>query len=178
METLIHSEPFVLDGRSTLRAWKKGVIPFYLVKGYSLAEAKEAALKHGALEHEHTVHNLVTSLGKVLAGAVLIGSTDKFLEYAAIGTSATIPLTSDTLLGDEVARLATVSLLKSGTTLTASVFFLASLCTYAIKEVGWFGGAAASATPDTGILYCHYQQTYDNSAGLKDLTFDYNILLG
>ncbi len=167
-----------IGGRSTLRAWKKDRLLAYLHLGMTLAEAERLAMADGALLYENTVHNLVTLSGKYLYGDVLVGVTTNFLSYCAIGTGGDIatPSESDTVLNIESARVATTTLVRTGSILTASAYFLAAQCAYSITEAGWFGAAATSAA-GSGTMFCHYLQYFNNAAGLRDLTFDYNMEL-
>jgi hypothetical protein len=174
--TMKNSESIKLTGYSRIRAWKPGVIERYLENGYSLNTAMLLAeKKHGALVFESEVKNLIVSAGLALVGDLLTGDETTGLTYHAIGTSSTTPVSADTVLGAEVARKTWTSKTRSGSTIYLSEFYLKSESAYNIKEAGVFGGAAASATPDSGTLFSHYLQTYDNSAGLRDLTFEYSL---
>jgi hypothetical protein len=163
------------EGISTVRAWKRGVIESYLNQGLSLKEAMIEAERSVALVYENTVHNLVVDAGKELAGDLFINQETAGFTYHAIGTGATTPADSDSHLTTEVARKLWIAKTRTANTVYFSQFYLAAECTFNIKEAGVFGGAAASATPGSGRLFCHYLQPYDNSAGLVDLTFEYEL---
>ena len=154
MKRLQHDNTIQLKGRSTLRAYPAG------------------ANFQGVPVYENTVNNLVVTVGKGLAAAALIDQ-DLGLTFHALGTDATAPTVSDTALGAEQARKAWTIRGRSGPIATLEVFYLASEAAYNIAECGVFGGASSTATPDSGILFSHYLQAYDNSAGLVDLTFEY-----
>jgi len=148
-------DTITLKGRSTLRAYPAG-------SGFK-----------GKPIYTDTVNNLVVTTGKGLAADLLLDQETVGLTYHAIGTDNTAPAASDTTLGAEENRKAWTIRSRLGAVLTYEIFYLASESTYAIKECGVFGGASASVTPDSGVMFSHYLQTYDNSAGLVDITFEY-----
>jgi len=144
-----------LKGRSTIRAYPAGA-------GFQ-----------GVPVYEQTVDNLVVTAGKTLVADFLLSLAGEIgLTFHAIGTDGTAPVIGDTTLGAEAARKAWTAKGRSGTVITYEVFYLASEATFSIAEAGVFG-KDASATPDSGVLFSHYLQAYDNSAGLVDLTFEY-----
>jgi hypothetical protein len=144
-----------LKGRSTIRAYPAG-------SNFS-----------GAPIYQQTVNNLVVTAGKSMVAALLVDTETTGLTYHAIGTDATAPALADTTLGTETARKAWTIRSRASSTITLEVFYLAAEATFDIAEAGVFGGSTASATPDSGTLFSHYLQPYDNSAGLVDLTFEY-----
>ena len=165
-----------LKGRSTVRAFRAGVIPYLMDSGMTLQEAVQFAKHAGFCVHENIVDNLVVTAGKVLVADFLVGESRTGLNYHAIGTSTTAPAASDTQLGTETARKAFTSIARSSTSVVVSVFYTAAQSTFNIKEGGIFGNGATGAA-DSGTLFSHFSQSEDNSAGLNDLTFDYELLL-
>lgn len=163
----------IKEGYSTIRAWEPGAIQRLLNEGYSLKEAQERLTPL----HENTVHNLVVSVGKYMVGDVLIDEETTGLTYHAIGTGTDAPSVGDSTLTTESTRKAFTSRTRSGNVITLSCYYTAAQCTYNIKECGIFGGASATASTDSGVLFSHYLQTYDNSGGTKDLTFDYALTI-
>lgn len=166
-----------LTGKSTLRAFERGAIRYWMEKGLDLNQAIAEAVKRGLCVHEQTVDNLVVTVGKQLLADLLIGAEATGIAYHEIGTGTTTPALSDTALSTAAARKVVTSKVRSGNQAQISTFFLASECTYAIKEAGIFGGSLASSTPGSGTMLCHYLQTYDNSAGTYDLTFEYTLTI-
>jgi len=154
-----HNESITLKGRSTLRAYPAG-------SGFKFPV------------YQNTVHNLVVTAGKELVADLLIDDASTGLTYHAIGTSGTAPAVGDTTLGTEAARKAWTIRSRATNIITLEVFYLASEATFNISEAGVFGGATASTSADSGILFSHYLQAYDNSAGLVDLTFEYTLEIG
>lgn len=162
-----------VQGISRLRAWPKGLLPGLMAQGMSLNQAMEAARPVADM----LARNLVVTTGKSLAAKVLSGQTLVSLTYHAIGTGTSTPVAGNTALGAEVARKQYTSRSAVGAVASFSVFYLASECTYNIKECGWFGDVSASNTPGSGTLFSRWLQSFDNSAGLYDLTFDYSVTL-
>ena len=178
MNRLVQTEGILLKGKSLLSAWESGVLSGLLATGLSLEEARKQAEKLGALIWCSLVENLIVTDGKELVGDILIDEESAGLTYHALGTNNTTPVVGDSQLGSEQARKTWTSRTRSGVQLTLSVFYLASECTYAIKECGVFGGASTGAGAGTGVLFSHYLQTFDNSGGSVDLTFDYLLTIG
>lgn len=171
-------QDFGLYGSSILCAWEKGVIPELISKGLTLEQAKEKAADQGSLVLARLVTNLIVTDGKELVGDLLIDDETTGLTYHALGTDNTAPAVGDAALGAEETRKVWTSRTRSGAQITLSVFYTAAESTYAIKECGVFGGATASGVADSGILFSHYLQAYDNSEGNVDLTFDYILTIG
>ena len=161
-----------VDGESTVRAYTKGIIPYFEGFGYTLPECQLIAKEWGHLVHEDTVNNLVVTSGLGLVCDALADITTG-ITHCALGTSTSTPAISDTTLTTEVARKAATTRTRSGAVLTTSTFFTAAESTFAIEEVGLFGSSDATTSADSGTMFTHYSQTYDNTAGSYDLTFDY-----
>jgi hypothetical protein len=148
------NEQTTLRGRSTLTAYYAGT---------------------DKIAHRQTVGNLVVSTGLALTAKLLAGTSIVGLTYHAIGTGATAPALTDTTLTTETARKTWTSIIQTGRVVTFSVFYLASEATADLKEAGVFGGATASGTANSGEMFSHYLQAYDNTAGLFDLTYEYEV---
>ena len=175
MQTLRNDELIKLTGQSRLRAYRPGALQKWLDCGLTLAQAQDQA--KGDLISDITVKNLIVTLGKGLVADLLIDVVGTGLTYHAIGTSATAPALTDTVLGTEAARKAFTVRGRAGNVVSLSVFYTKAECTFNIKEAGIFGGALASSTPGSGTLFSHYAQAEDNSGGTKDLTFDYDLTI-
>ena len=82
-------------------------------------------------------------------------ATDIKIYYVAVGTDSTAPSASDTTLGAEVFRKVMTST-ANGVSDGEATFTLAlspqDAVGEVIAEVGWFAGADASVTADTGVL--------------------------
>lgn len=175
MQTLRTDESIKLTGQSRLRAYRPGALQKWLDCGLTLAQAQDQA--KGDMIGETIVKNLIVTVGKGLVADLLVDAISTGLTYHAIGTSATAPAVTDTVLGTEAARKAFTIRGRVGNVVSLSVFYTKAECTFNIKEAGVFGGAAASGTPGSGTLFSHYSQAEDNSAGTKDLTFDYDLTI-
>jgi hypothetical protein len=125
-----------------------------------------------------TKKNLIVTSGKELVGDVLIDVEAVGLTYHAIGTDNTTPTVSDTALNTEASRKLWTSKTRLGNVISFGAFYLASESSFAITECGVFGGSLATATLNTGALFSHYLQSYDNSGGAVDLTFEYELTIG
>lgn len=172
------TERLNMRGMSTLRAWRAGALGRLLKAGYSLPVARIMARHAGALACERAAPNLIVSRGKELVARLLIDEHDSGLTYLAIGTSTQAPAPTQQVLSREVARKAFTLRTRAGNVATFSVFFLASESTYHIREVGIFGGPGASLAPRSGVLFSRLLQTFDNSDGEYDITFDYDLTIG
>lgn len=99
--------------------------------------------------------NLIVNACKNMITTRLAGTGNAcIITYGAVGTNATSPLISDTILGTELARSALVSITASTLSVLMVTFFGASEANGTLNEFGLFG-EAASATPDSGTLICH-----------------------
>ena len=166
----IYSEGNIkLTGRSTLRAYPAGTVKDYVDKKIqSLPEPNYVDARN----------NLVVTVGKELVCDLLLDIETAGLTYHAIGTFSGAPTLSNATLGTEVERKLWTSKTRTLNVITYTAFYLAAECTYNIAEVGVFGGAMASALSDSGVLFSRLLQSYDNSAGLVDLTFEYELTIG
>lgn len=166
-----------LTGQSRLRVWYPGLLGRLLRMGNSLPEAQCKAQQMGALIDQHLKRNLIVSAGKYLVGDLMTDTVSVGITYHAIGTGTTTPAGADTQLTTEVARKQFASRTRVANTVILSAFYTAAESTYNIKEAGSFG-ASAGATANSGTLFNHYLQSYDNSGGTYDLTFDIEITVG
>jgi hypothetical protein len=186
----------ILKGRSTLRVFERGALNYWLekkslfvpqelcisreqrdVRATALRAAIDECVKLGLCVHEQTVDNLVVTAGKQMLCDLLIDEEDVGIGYHELGTGTTTPALTDAALTTSAVRKVVTSKVRSGNQVQVSTFFLASESTYDIKEAGIFGGAGASATPGSGRMLCHYLQSYNNSAGAYDLTFEYLLTI-
>ncbi len=174
---MIENNEITLKGKSTLRAIERGVIRYWMDKGMELPEAINQAVQRGLCVYEETVNNLVVTAGKQLLGDLLIGEETAGIAFHEIGTGTTTPVLIDTALTTSAQRKAVTNKVRSGNQVQASTFYLASECTVDIKEAGVFGGSTATGTAGSGKMLCHYLQSYDNSAGTYDLTFEYTLTI-
>jgi hypothetical protein len=164
----------LIKGTSIMRLWRRGAIQKWLDCGIPLKIAEEIAIGCGECLGEFTAYNRVVTIGKSLIMKLLAGEVATGPNFHAIGTGVNAPSVIDIILTTEVARKGLSLVSRSGSMLVLSVFYLAAEATFNIKEAGIFANGATS-TPGSGTLFSHYLQTYDNTAGLVDLTFDYSL---
>jgi hypothetical protein len=169
-----------LAGVSTLTLWDQGAIQHF---GYSpdignnadYLLARMLAKRNGHLRDYDVVKNMIVDDGLELVIDLLL-DLDTGLSYHAVGTDDTTAAIGDTELGAEHTRRAWAHSSRTSQAGYYSVFYLASEVNIVIEEAGVFGGSGASATADSGTLFSHYLQSYDNSGGSPlDLTFDWNV---
>ena len=125
-------------------------------------------------------HNLVVDKGRELISRMLAEETgwNTGVTYCALGTNNTTPTTAQTLLVAEGKRKAVTQVLRAGYRVQYRTYFLASESNINIQETGLFGHSTATATLNTGEMLNRALLSYDNSAGLKDLTVVHEIQYG
>ena len=156
----INEAPITLKGRARLIATDP-------ITGRVLAEVEN--------------HNIIVTLAKNLIAAMLVDESgyDTGLTYCAIGTGTTTPAVGDTTLTTEAGtRQAITKKSRTANVIELRTFFTAANSSISIKEAGIFGHSTASATPDSGVLFCHSLLTYDNSAGGADITIVWTLTVG
>ena len=111
--------------------------------------------KDGNLVDEQNLKNLITSEGKnLLAEALRNNAIDCEIKYIGIGSDNTAPTTADNTLGNETFRKAVTSQIAGGTGITITNLYVApEEAVGTIEEIGFFSGASASATTDSGVLF-------------------------
>ena len=153
-------ENITLYGRSTLKAYPAGT-------GFK-----------GEPAYQNTVNNRIMARGRQLVARFLNNeSVGDGLTYHAIGSGDSTPQTSQLTLDDEEARKQWTVTARTGSVVLFEVFYLASESQYEIAEAGVFGDNATAAA-DSGIIFSRYLQSFDNSAGSFDLTFEYELTIG
>lgn len=98
--------------------------------------------------------NLITDAGLNLIRQALADATfDAEIKFVALGTSNTEPVPEDTKLGNEVFRKAVTKQEYPATGQVQTTCYIAPYeGNYAIQEIGWFAGAGATTTKDSGVL--------------------------
>lgn len=104
----------------------------------------------------------VTSAGRNLFAAAAMGTDSCQVTYVAVGTSNTAPNAQQTkLIAESSVSGARKSIANSGTVAAGTnpgefiitiVLQAPDASNVGIQEIGFFGGKAASATKDTGVL--------------------------
>ena len=177
-EHLRTRQAYRMSGRYMVRAYPKGLLEAAMLRGLTLAEAREdVALRLRCAPLRVESHNMIVTLGLGLVADFLVDVVDAGVTYHAFGTGSVAPVMGNTALGTEAGRKLWTTRSRSGAVVSFSVFYAAASCTFYIREVGAFGGAAASATPGSGTLFNRALLDYDNSGGANDLTFDLTVTL-
>jgi hypothetical protein len=96
----------------------------------------------------------VTTVYKNMLRDALKGDvTDCQIKYVAWGDGTTAPAASDTKLVNELGRHLVTNRTSGATGILDTIIYLAPADAVAdIKEIGFFAGAAASGTKDSGVL--------------------------
>lgn len=170
---ILQTDQWKITGKVKLTAFAPGEISWLLAQGHSLSRAIEIALRHGHMKGAIEIPNLVTTVGKQFIAKRITGQETVGLRYLAIGTGTNAPAITDTKLQTESKRKLLTECAQGDNFFYSSVFLLASECSIHITEGGLFGGAAASATADSGSLLCRFALDYDNSALGYDLTIQH-----
>lgn len=169
---------FNVGGISKMSAWPAGIIQPMLDKGMTLTEAMIAVRKEVKPVYVNETHNLITTAGKALICDLLNGTETTGLTYHALGTGTATPVVGGTALTTEVVRRPIDSDEHTALTqVTFSTFYTAAQSGYDTQEAGVFGGVSATSAADSGVMFCHYLQHYDNTAMLVDLTFEYALTI-
>lgn len=100
--------------------------------------------------------NLITDAGLNMFRDLLSGAiTDGEIKYVALGSGATAPANGQTQLVTEEFRKAVTSQTNQATAgEIETILFVADTeaNTFTTEEIGWFAGAGASGTANTGIM--------------------------
>ena len=166
-------ENLVFKGRCHMQAWKPGALQYHTAVGLLLPDA----IKLCQPMDERFSFNTITLVGKELVSDFVIGVSVNGLTYCAIGTDNAAPTDGDTQLGAELYRQIWDTRTRINNGITLSVLMAGANCTGHILEGGVFGGVA-SGTPNSGTLFSHFLQDYDNSVSAFDLTFEYLLTVG
>jgi len=126
------------------------------------------------------VHNLVVTSGKELVTRMLEDETgfDTGLTFCDVGTDNTTPVIGDTDLNTGHKRNAVTTTIRTSNQVQFRTFFAAGDISVFLKEIGMFGHSTATSTLGTGELFNRAIISFDNSAGLKDLTVVVQVTVG
>lgn len=113
-------------------------------------------VKTGKIRYQHT-HNLVTDAGKASIADGIRGTETNskgIITYCALGTDASAPDPTNTVLGTELFRKLISVRSVNDNVATFETFFTTEEANGSLKEAGLFGDDA-SATENSGTLFCH-----------------------
>lgn len=97
----------------------------------------------GVLKDERFIDNLVVQTGKVFFARRAVGTTSAIMSHMAVGTNTVVPVSTDTTLNQEVARVALTSATSTGNVITYVATFPAGTGTGALTEAGIFNASTA-----------------------------------
>lgn len=113
------------------------------VKNLKTGEEKTEVIKNKVMDN--VLNQLIGSLQGI--------NPNIEIEYLALGTSNTPVTTSDTKLGNEIFRTPIINQELTATgELTTDFVVLDTEAVGSIREMGIFGGSAATSTKDSGVL--------------------------
>lgn len=123
--------------------------------------------------------NLITDAGLDHLAAALGGDDVGEITYVALGSSATAPTAGDTDLGAEEYRKAVTSHSAGLTGIMDTIVVVPApdATGFTIREIGWFGGSAASISSGSGTLIARvlYERT---KTTLESIQIDRTDTLG
>ena len=125
----------------------------------------------GNIKQELHVPNLVVTVGKTFIASRMVGTSSPVMNHMAIGTNATAPVSANTTLGTEVARVALSSATATANTVSYSATFPAGTGTGAITEAGIFNAASS------GTLLCRTTFAVVNKSASDVLTINWNVTI-
>lgn len=125
----------------------------------------------GNIKQELHVPNLVVTVGKNFIASRMVGTSSPVMSHMAIGTNATAPVSANTTLGTEIARVALASATATANTISYSATFPAGTGTGAITEAGIFNAASS------GTLLCRTTFAVINKAVSDVLTINWNVTI-
>lgn len=105
-----------------------------------------------------TINWTYTNAGHNLMRDGESGANNPKITYVALGTSSTAPAVGDTKLGAEVFRKKVASYTNGanpGEVIVGGYIAPGDANGVNIQEVGFFGGSAANANANTGVLVAH-----------------------
>ena len=161
-------ESLSLSGRVILEATKKGTRN--IIDGIP-----------GEVVFRTENHNIICNEGLLLVAGFAVDESavyDVGITYCEIGTNNTAPAAGDVSLTAYHGRKIITSKSRTDYENTYVTFFTAAQSTCFIREAGMYGGSNAAAGQDTGLLFSHFLVSFDNSAGLYDVTITYILTVG
>ena len=125
----------------------------------------------GNIKQELHVPNLVVTVGKNFIASRMVGTSSPVMSHMAIGTNTTAPVSANTTLGTEIARVALDSATATANTVSYSATFPAGTGSGAITEAGIFNAASS------GTLLCRTTFAVVNKSASDVLTINWNVTI-
>lgn len=123
----------------------------------------------GNIKQHLRVPNLVVTVGKNFIASRMVGTSSPAMSHMAVGTNTTAPVSANTTLGTEIARVALSSATATANTVAYSATFPAGTGTGSITEAGIFNAASS------GTLLCRTTFAVVNKAATDVLTINWNV---
>ena len=131
--------------------------------------------KENKLVQEINVPNLVVTAGKQYIAAKVVGytgSSSNVMSHMGIGTTATVPVQTNTTLNNQIARVSLDSFSVSGTIVTYSATFGPGVGTGSVVEAGIFNASSG------GTMLCHTVFPVVNKDANETIVITWNISVG
>ena len=123
--------------------------------------------------------NMFVTAGKNSLADHIRGTTANnkgIITYCALGTNSTAPALGNTTLGTELARKLVSVRTVAANVATFETFFTTAEAIGTLREAGLFGDDA-SATADTGTLFCHVAINRTKTSN-DTLTLSWTVTIG
>ena len=125
----------------------------------------------GNIKQHLRVPNLVVDVGKNFITSRMIGTSSPVMSHMAVGTDTTAPVSTNTTLGKEIARVALSSATATANTIAYSATFPVGTGTGSITEAGIFNAASS------GTLLCRTTFAVVNKAPADVLIINWSITI-
>ena len=125
----------------------------------------------GNIKQHLRVPNLVVDVGKNFITSRMIGTSSPVMSHMAVGTDTTAPVSTNTTLGKEIARVALSSATATANTIAYSATFPVGTGSGSITEAGIFNAASS------GTLLCRTTFAVVNKAPADVLIINWSITI-
>jgi uncharacterized membrane protein len=126
---------------------------------------------NGNIKETKTIKNLVVSTGKSWIVSRMLNTSNPVMSHMGIGTGNVAANSSDSILGQQVARVAFVDVTSSQNQITYSATFPAGVGSGAITEAGIFNQSSA------GTMLCRTVFNPVNKDVLDTLTINWTVTI-
>lgn len=123
----------------------------------------------GNIKDERKIENLVVQVGKNFIASRLIGDTKSVMSHMAVGSNTTTPVSTDTTLNQEIARVALMSLTATNNVITHVATFPSGVGTGALTEAGIFNSSTG------GDMIARTVFAVVNKGAADSITITWNI---
>jgi len=119
------------------------------------------------------IRNLIMHVGSDMLRDILMASiASGQIKYVGIGTGDTAPNKAQTqLVSEQFRKILTGQVAVTTGTLKTTHYIAPSEAVVNIKEIGWFAGVGATATPNSGVMVSRILYTR-NKTNLESITIE------